>query len=79
MQVILEDVKLLGLKYDKFSHTSDYFDVMLDYCTELIKQGKAYVDDTDGETMKKEREERTESKCRSNCKCMIYIDVSHKW
>ena len=65
----MEDVKLLGLKYDQFSHTSDYFDVMLDYCTELIKQGKAYVDDTDAETMKKEREERIESKCRNNCEC----------
>lgn len=30
-----------------------------------MKAGKAYVDDTDAETMKKERETRTESKRRN--------------
>ncbi|CAC5405711.1 EPRS [Mytilus coruscus] len=65
-QVILEDVAMLGIKYDKFSHTSDHFDLMLDLCTKMIKEGKAYVDNTEPEQMKKEREERVESDNRKN-------------
>ncbi len=34
----------------------------------MIKDGLAYADDTDGETMKNEREQRIKSKCRNNCK-----------
>ena len=29
-RVILEDVAMLGIKYDHFSHTSDHFDYMLE-------------------------------------------------
>ncbi|XP_046685858.1 LOW QUALITY PROTEIN: bifunctional glutamate/proline--tRNA ligase-like, partial [Homalodisca vitripennis] len=61
-KVILEDVELLQIKPDVFTHTSNYFDLMLGYCEQLLKQGKAYVDDTDPETMKAEREQRTKSK-----------------
>ncbi|EEB13371.1 prolyl-tRNA synthetase, putative [Pediculus humanus corporis] len=67
-KVILEDVSLLQIKPDKFSHTSDYFDVMLEMCTKLLENGKAYVDDTDPEIMKQEREQRVESKNRNNSK-----------
>ncbi|KAB7496947.1 Bifunctional glutamate/proline--tRNA ligase [Armadillidium nasatum] len=63
---IIHDVKLLEVEPDKFSFTSDYFDQMLEMCESLLKNGKAYVDDTDAETMKKEREERKESKNRNN-------------
>jgi hypothetical protein len=28
-QVILEDLQLLGIKFDQFTHTSDYFDLMV--------------------------------------------------
>ncbi|XP_069160943.1 bifunctional glutamate/proline--tRNA ligase isoform X1 [Procambarus clarkii] len=65
-KVILEDLKLLEIKPDVFTHTSDYFDRMIEMCEQLIKQGHAYCDDTDGETMKKEREERKESKNYNN-------------
>jgi hypothetical protein len=66
--VILEDVALLGIKYDIFSHTSDHFELIMQCCEKLIKDGKAYADDTDGETMKKERDERANSKNRDNSK-----------
>jgi bifunctional glutamyl/prolyl-tRNA synthetase len=66
--VILEDLQLLQIKPDIFTHTSDYFDLMLDYCEKLMKEGKAYVDDTEPELMKQEREQRVESKNRSNSK-----------
>lgn len=65
-KVILEDLKMLEIKPDLFTHTSQYFDLMLEYCEQLMKEGKAYVDDTDPETMKNEREQRVESKNRSN-------------
>jgi hypothetical protein len=66
--VILEDLQLLQIKPDRFTHTSDYFDLMLDYCEKLMKEEKAYVDDTEPELMKQERELRVESKNRSNSK-----------
>ncbi|KAI6234671.1 Glutamate--tRNA ligase [Aphelenchoides fujianensis] len=63
-QVIKEDLELLGIKPDRWTHSSDLFDAMLDYCEKLLKDGNAYVDDTDMETMRKEREARIESKNR---------------
>ncbi|XP_014254259.1 bifunctional glutamate/proline--tRNA ligase [Cimex lectularius] len=65
-KVILEDLKLLKISYDIFSHTSNYFDVMLEMCERLLKQGKAYVDDTDPEVMKTEREQKVTSKNWAN-------------
>jgi glutamyl/glutaminyl-tRNA synthetase len=58
---------MLGIKPDIYTHTSDSFDLIMEYCEKMIRMGKAYVDNTDPETMKKEREERVESACRSNC------------
>lgn len=59
---------MLGVKYDIFSHTSDHFDRILDLGEKLIREGKAYADDTDPESMKKERDERVNSKNRANSK-----------
>merc|ERR1719309_1370506 len=64
--VILDDLKLLQVRYDMFTRTSDHFDTILRYCEKLLKEGKAYVDDTDAETMKTEREAKIESKHRNN-------------
>ncbi|XP_033125799.1 bifunctional glutamate/proline--tRNA ligase-like [Anneissia japonica] len=60
-EVILEDIQMLGLQPDMFTFTSDHFEKCLSYATDLIKAGKAYVDDTESEQMKKERETRTKS------------------
>lgn len=72
-KVILEDLEMLEIKPDLFTHTSQYFDLMLEYCEKLMKEGKAYVDDTDPETMKKEREQRIESANRSNSKDPVFF------
>ncbi len=48
-EVIQHDLKLLHVKHDHFSRTSDHFELMLGYCEKLLKEGKAYVDDTDAE------------------------------
>lgn len=72
-QVILGDLELLEIKPDLFTHTSQYFDLMLEYCEQMLKNGKAYADDTEPEQMKKEREQRFESANRNNCKLSIAI------
>ena len=66
--MILEDIKLLGLTPDFYTHTSDHFDRLISMAEELIKKGTVYVDDTEPELMKEEREQRVDSKNRSNCK-----------
>ena len=62
---IIDDLAKLGIKADMFSHTSDYFDVILDYARQLIREGLAFMDNTDQETMRKERMERKDSKMRN--------------
>ncbi|AAS53635.2 AFR264Wp [Eremothecium gossypii ATCC 10895] len=54
---ILEDLELLGIKGDRITHSSDYFQEMYDYCVQMIKEGKAYCDDTPTERMREERME----------------------
>lgn len=61
---ILEDLKLLKIDNYKLSHSSDYFDVIFDYACQLIISGKAYVDDTDVETMRQQRTDGIPSKNR---------------
>ncbi|MGF3554881.1 MAG: glutamine--tRNA ligase/YqeY domain fusion protein [Thermoplasmatota archaeon] len=47
---IIEDVKWLGFDWeDRLFFASDYFDKMYEYAVELIKKGKAYVDDLSAE------------------------------
>ena len=71
----MDDLVKLGIKPTRFTHTSDLFDVMLKYAEKMIKDGKAYVDDTDAEQMKKEREERVESANRSNSMFIFFAGI----
>ncbi|KAI3386115.1 hypothetical protein SNEBB_011320 [Seison nebaliae] len=64
-KIIEEDLKMLNVSYDSFTRTSDYFDLMMEKCEFLLKNSHAYCDNTDGETMKKERENCEASKCRN--------------
>lgn len=52
---IIEDLALMGIKPDKVSHTSDWFQFLHDECIRMIKEGHAYADDTPQEKLKKER------------------------
>ncbi|KAG6750325.1 hypothetical protein POTOM_044813 [Populus tomentosa] len=63
---LLKDIEALGIKYETVTHTSDYFLRLMEMAESLIRQGKAYVDDTPREQMQKERMDGIESKCRSN-------------
>ena len=42
---IKEDIKWLGFQWAVERYASDYFDQLYDWAVELIKKGKAYVDD----------------------------------
>ncbi|KAF2405284.1 putative Glutamyl-tRNA synthetase, cytoplasmic [Trichodelitschia bisporula] len=61
---IVEDLELLGIKPDKRTHTSDYFQELHDYCVQMIKEGTAYADDTAQEVMRQQRMEGIPSKER---------------
>lgn len=61
---IVEDLRLMGITPDILTYTSDYFDYLYDMCKRLVSEGQAYADDTDQETMKKERMDGIESKRR---------------
>jgi len=55
----------MGIKADSLSYTSDYFDYLYDECKRLISEGHAYADDTDTETMQKQRFDGIESQRRN--------------
>src|SRR5438270_7425520 len=52
---IEEDVKWLGFTWSNKLWASDYFDRMYDWAIELIKKGKAYVDDQTAEQIRTSR------------------------
>lgn len=52
---IIEDLALLGIKGDMATHTSDYFQQLHDLVVRLLKEGKAYADDTPQEEMRAQR------------------------
>ncbi|EAZ51461.1 glutamate--tRNA ligase, partial [Cryptosporidium parvum Iowa II] len=60
------DLKILGITPFNVSFTSDHFDTIMNYCEEMFKLGKAYVDDTCVEVMREERGKGIESKNRNN-------------
>lgn len=65
VESILHDLETLGVKGDVITYTSDYFPELMAMCEKLIKEGKAYADDTERETMQMERKALIESKCRN--------------
>ena len=49
---IMEDVRWLGFDWDdRLYYASDYFEKLFDFAVKLIKEGKAYIDDQDAETI----------------------------
>lgn len=49
---IMDDVKWLGFQWDAVHYASDYFDQLYLWAVELIKKGKAYVDDQSQEQIR---------------------------
>ena len=53
---IMEDVHWLGFDWeDRLYYASDYFGKLHDFAVQLIKDGKAYVDDQDAETISNQK------------------------
>ena len=53
---IIEDVRWLGFDWeDRLFFASDYFDKMYEYAVQLVKAGKAYVDDLSAEEISEYR------------------------
>ena len=56
VESIIEDVKWLGFDWeDRLFYASDYFEQMHQYAIQLIKAGKAYVDDLSADEIRKHR------------------------
>ena len=52
---IMEDVKWLGFHWDGLFYASDYFDQLYQWAVQLIKAGKAYVDDLSADEIREYR------------------------
>eukprot|EP00004_Rigifila_ramosa_P022258 TRINITY_DN604_c1_g1_i2.p1 TRINITY_DN604_c1_g1~~TRINITY_DN604_c1_g1_i2.p1 ORF type:complete len:805 (+),score=242.55 TRINITY_DN604_c1_g1_i2:308-2722(+) len=63
---ILKDLRDMGIVPDVITHTSDSFGVIQEYCAQLLREGKAYVDDTPVEDLRAQRGDMIESKNRNN-------------
>ena len=61
VESIIEDVRWLGFDWeDRLFYASDYFDQLYEYAVQLIKKGRAYVDDLSAEEIREYRGTLTE-------------------
>ena len=57
---IQKDVRWLGFEWDRLCYASDYFGQLYEWALQLIKSGKAYVDDLTADEIRKHRGTLTE-------------------
>lgn len=57
---IKKDVEWLGFKWDKELYASDYFQQLYEWAVQLIKEGKAYVDEQPSQVITEQRKNPTE-------------------
>ena len=55
VKAIEKDIEWLGFKWGKVLYASDYFQQLWDFAVELIKRGKAYVDEQTAEEIAKQK------------------------
>jgi len=60
VESIKTDVHWLGFEWDKLCYASDYFGQLYEWALQLIKNGKAYVDDLSADEIRKHRGTLTE-------------------
>ena len=60
VESIQEDVRWLGFEWDGLYYASDYFDQLYEWALQLIRAGKAYVDDLTAEQVREYRGTLTE-------------------
>jgi glutaminyl-tRNA synthetase len=57
---IMEDVRWLGFEWERLCYASDYFGQLYEWALQLIKTGKAYVDDLSADEIRQHRGTLTE-------------------
>ena len=55
MDAIKHDIEWLGFKWGNVFYASDYFQLLWDFAEELIRRGKAYVDEQSAETIAEQK------------------------
>ena len=60
VESIMADVKWLGFEWEELHYASDYFQQLHDWAVQLIKAGKAYVDDLSADEIRRYRGTLTE-------------------
>jgi glutaminyl-tRNA synthetase len=55
VEAIQEDIRWLGFKWEKLCYASDYFGQLYEWALQLIKAGKAYVDDLTADQIREYR------------------------
>ncbi len=60
VDAIKKDVEWLGFKWDKELYASDYFDQLYEWAVQMIRDGKAYVDEQSSEDITEQRKNPTE-------------------
>lgn len=55
VEAIKRDIEWLGFKWNKVLYASDYFQQLWDLAVELIKEGKAYVDEQTAEEIAQQK------------------------
>ncbi|WP_457615950.1 glutamine--tRNA ligase/YqeY domain fusion protein [Lutibacter sp.] len=61
VDAIKQDIEWLGFKWDKELYSSDYFQQLYDWAVQLIKEGKAYVDNQTSEQIAQQKGTPTEA------------------
>lgn len=52
---IMEDIKWLGYHWNEVYYASDYFQQLFDFAVQLIKEGKAYIDEQSADIIAKQK------------------------
>ncbi len=60
VEAIMEDARWLGIEWEKVIYSSDFFELLYEWAVELVKKGKAYVDDQSPEEVSRNRGTLTE-------------------
>jgi len=60
VDAIMDDARWLGIEWAKVTYASDYFDLLYEWATQLVKKGLAYVDDQSPEEVSANRGTFTE-------------------
>jgi glutaminyl-tRNA synthetase len=60
VESIMDDIRWLGYKWDALFYASDYFGQLYEWAIQLIKAGKAYVDDLSADEIREYRGTLTE-------------------